>query len=173
MMTSPLFTNYERFFFFFLFRISLIPFLHTANSTPTALTGSGKGRIIWPCSPTVKSHCRKERNSSPLKLRYDYLSRISSSSHMLELLNIGIPREKEWVYLCPTCRHELLPACSSTGQKLSFPGTLGLRRGCPGRSCRDPWPPVPRPSESWWGRQSWWASARIFFPWTHLTPTPA
>lgn len=34
-------------------------------------------------------------------------------------------------------RPELLPACSSTGQKLNFQGTLGLRLGCLGRSCHD------------------------------------
>ena len=64
--------------------------------------------------------------------------------------------------VCPICRPESLPARSSTGQKQSFPGTLGLRHGCPGRSCRDLWPLVPQPSGSWWGRQSWWASAQTF-----------
>lgn len=34
-------------------------------------------------------------------------------------------------------RPESLPACSSTGQKLSFQGIPGLRLGCLGRSCHD------------------------------------
>lgn len=50
-------------------RILLIHFLHTANSTQTDLTGSGKGRITLPCSLTVRFHCRKGRGSCLLKLR--------------------------------------------------------------------------------------------------------
>lgn len=52
-----------------LLRILLIHFLHTANSMQTASTGSGKGRIILPYSLTVKFHCRRERDSSLLRLR--------------------------------------------------------------------------------------------------------
>lgn len=52
-----------------LLRILPIHFLHTANSMQTALTGSGKGRTISPCSLTVKFHCRRERDSCLLKLR--------------------------------------------------------------------------------------------------------
>ena len=54
---------------FYVLRILLIHFLRTANSMQTALTGSGKGRIIWPYSLTVRSLCRRERNSLLLKLR--------------------------------------------------------------------------------------------------------
>lgn len=46
-----------------------IHFLHTANNMQTALTESGKGRIIWPYSLTVKSLYRRERNNLHLKLR--------------------------------------------------------------------------------------------------------
>lgn len=52
-----------------LLRILLIRFSRTANSMQTALTGSGKGKTIWPCSLTAKFHCRRERDSCLLKLR--------------------------------------------------------------------------------------------------------
>lgn len=63
-------------FFFFFFasppRILQIHFLHTANNMQTVSTGSGKGRIIWRCSPTVRSPCKSERSSLLLKLRLDW-----------------------------------------------------------------------------------------------------
>lgn len=53
-------------------RILLILSLHTVNNMQTALTGNGKGKIIWPCSQTVKCHCWRERNILALKLRYNF-----------------------------------------------------------------------------------------------------
>lgn len=83
-------------------------------------------------------------------------------------------RDDTNVKICPSYRRpESLPACSSTGRKRSCPGTLDLRPGSPGRSCRDPWPRVPRPSGSWWGKLSWWASAQTSSPWTRPILTPA
>lgn len=81
--------------------------------------------------------------------------------------------DSDYWHVCPYCRLVSQLACSSTGQRLSCPGTHGRRHGCHGRNYQDLWPPVLQPSGSWWGRQNWWVSVPIFSQWTHLMPAPA
>lgn len=53
-----------------LLRTSLIPSLRTVSNMQTASTGSGRGRTTWPCSPTVKFLCRREKSSWLQRLRW-------------------------------------------------------------------------------------------------------
>lgn len=70
--------------------------LPTASSMQTALTGNGRGRITWPCSPTAKCPCRKERGSSHLKLRSDLLTSI----WVMSTLSASILPFLAWKFFC-------------------------------------------------------------------------
>lgn len=127
------------------------------------------------CTPfsVVMQHIFEYGQILGLKLLKILLPLVSlMEKNMLEV-NSSWFYSKMCLCVCSTCRPVLLPACSSTEQKQSCPGTPGLRHGCPGKSCPDLWPLVPQPSGSWWGKQSWWASALTFSLLTHLMPMPA
>lgn len=96
-----------------------------------------------------------------------------SSKRLTSLLSYSLHLKIDYSHAYPIYRPVSQLACSSTGQKLSCPGTHGLRHGSHGRNCQDLWPPVLQPSGSWWERQNWWVSVPIFSLWTLLMPVPA